>query len=410
MYHRAVSSGAARSAFIATPAYQGVGAGYAFALAETVRALGAVGCGVETAIYAGDCHVDDARNRLVRQFLRSRCTDLVFIDADLRWEPADFVALLDYDLDVVGATYALKQDAPSFPVMRLPEATINDNVMEVEAVPTGFLRIKRHVLESMAADAPKYGGKADMEANTPLIFERALIDGTRWGGDTNFCRKWRATGGKVHLFVTPWLEHSGNAVWRDCYAAGLRRERGETMRFIAAGARQGTLTLDDLTEALAYAGNPWGADADVLMAVAQIAGDARGPILETGSGLSTVIMAAAAPNQTVWAIEHDRGWAEKTKALARQAGVGNIAIVHTPVIDGWYAIEDALPERFALGLNDGPPRSLGSRMPFYGAFGQACDVIVADDTDDRPYREAVAQWASDNGRKAQFAGRVGLIR
>jgi acetone carboxylase gamma subunit len=42
-------------------------------------------------LLSGNCHVDDARNSVVREFLASDCTELVFIDADVSWEPETLV-------------------------------------------------------------------------------------------------------------------------------------------------------------------------------------------------------------------------------------------------------------------------------------------------------------------------------
>ena len=158
--------------------------------------------------------------------------------------------------------------------------------------------------------------------------------------------------------------------------------------------------------------NPFGALEDVLALCVLMARKADGPIVETGSGLTTILMAAANPDHEVYCIEHDPGWAAQLKVMAYAAGTTNIALCTQPIRDGWYDLADIeLPKQFALGLNDGPPRTHGSRMGFFERLGGACRTIIADDADDPDYAAAITAWAGKNGRQVDFvAERAALIR
>jgi predicted O-methyltransferase YrrM len=160
------------------------------------------------------------------------------------------------------------------------------------------------------------------------------------------------------------------------------------------------------SEARRFLANPYSALEDVLALSVVMARKAEGPILETGSGLTTILMAAATEHM-VYCIEHDPGYASQLKIMAQQAGVFNIAVCQQPIKDGWYYLADLaedpeFPTLFALALVDGPPRYLASRMPFYEHFGQICEVIVADDADDLGYRQAIEDWAKAHDRKVDF--------
>ena len=121
---------------------------------------------------------------------------------------------------------------------------------------------------------------------------------------------------------------------------------------------------------------------------------ATGPIIETGSGLTTVLMAAATKN-TVYCLEHHALHAAQLKQLAAEAGVGNIGLCECRMKGRWYDPNDmdGLPEHFSVGLNDGPPRTVGSRMGFYEYFGGRVDTIIVDDADDAAYADELTIWA-----------------
>lgn len=215
MFHRPSRRAAGQKVFLAVPTYSGLAAGFSFALFHSADALRDAGIQHELALYSGDCHVDDARNRLVRDFLETDCTDLVFIDADLRWEPDDLVKLLKYDRDVVGSTYPFKADDAGYPVALMGGDAVadKDGLLEVYALPTGFLRIKRHVLQALADQAIKFHPKSDDRSDFPLIFERQVHNGYRRGGDYAFCNKWRGMGGKIHFAPEFEFEHFGEHSW-----------------------------------------------------------------------------------------------------------------------------------------------------------------------------------------------------
>ncbi len=421
MFHRAGLPASGQKVFLASPAYRDVGVGYAYAMFHSSLALAKAGIAVELAIFSGDCHVDDARNRLVRDFLAGDCTDLVFLDTDMRWEPRDLVALCQYDRDVVGATYPLKQEEAAYPVLVLDDdadwsntwSDEVDGLIEVDGLPTGFLRIRRHVLEKLAADAEEYFGKRDSGASTPLIFERSLTGTVRWGGDYTFCRKWRDAGGKIHLMPNVNIEHTGEWSWGGSFAETLRRKDGTTLRYAVDQIKTGSIDPSLFREARRYANNLcYGAREDVLTLCAVLARQAKGPIIEAGSGLSTIVMAAAT-DQPVYCLEHDPEWAEQLATMIEEAGVTGIALCLCPIKNGWYDLTDYpdLPSEFALGLNDGPPRTLANRMGFYECFGECTDTIIVDDADDDSYGDAIKAWCAEHQRRVDFfPDRAALIR
>ena len=389
-------------AMLATTCYDRPDDSYAFAMASSREYLHQHGIGTAYVLLQGNCHVDDARNDVVHTFLASDCTDLVFLDADVTWRPEDLARLFLHDADVVGGVYPYRREGRGLEMpVRLSRGNPrpnDDGLLEVDGLPTGFLRISRHVLERLAKDAKTYPGKDGKPV--AIIFERTLIDGTRWGGDLHFCNLWRATGGKVYADMEIVLGHAAKMVLYDSLGSFLRRRGQKTLRHVADKIRAGTDSENDYDEAVRYMDNKWGVQADVLSACVAMARQADGPIIEAGSGLSTILMAAAT-KQTVYCLEHSPTYAHRLKDIAHQAGVTNIGLRLCPIKDGWYDLTDMdLPDRFALGLNDGPPRQTGSRLPFFKHLN--VDTVICDDADDPAYRAQLSAYAERVGRTVDF--------
>lgn len=407
LYIDAGPSASGQKVMLATTAYDSPDASYTFSIARSREALSKAGIQSAYLLLTGNCHVDDARNTVVRDFLASDCTDLVFLDADVSWEPEHLVQLCRYDRDLVGGVYPFRRDGggkEGMPVRNkrgcyVPDA---DGLLEVEGLPTGFMRIRRHVLETLAADAETF--RKDDSRPIPLIFERGIFEGGRLGGDIGFCMKWAAKGGKVYAAAEMRLGHCGKQVIKDSLAASLRRQAGETLRHVAGLIREGRETEDTYWEALKAVNNPWGAQVDILSLSVLLARKAKAPIIEAGSGLTTILMAAAT-DQTVWCIEHSENFARQLELMARQAGVRNIALVTAPLKDGWYDIADDLPQmpgQYSIGLIDGPPRVMGDRMKFFDVFGDRCEIFLADDANDAGYAAKLTSWAEGHNRPIQI--------
>lgn len=369
--------------FIAVAAYEGLSAGFTYALSHTTAALEKAGIAFELAIYSGNCHVDDSRNRLVRDFLLSDCTDLVFLDADLGWHASDFVKLLGYNRDIVAGIYPKKNGDDHFPVI-LPEGEIwsdRDGLIEAVALPTGFLRIKRRVLELMAEDAEHYNAKHEADSAIACIFERTIIDGTRWGGDYNFCRKWRAMGGKMYIDPAMRFEHSGEHTWTGCVGAWMRQKNGIGLVDGLQAFREGREDLTHVFDLFDAWGNPFAASPLLLLALGLLARNAKGPILECGGGLSSLVMAAAA-SETVHVLEDNTIFAEQLRAEAERHNIKNLVIHCRPLHDGWYDLSGVPALDWGLVFIDGPRRTTGSRTDAFDRLDLRKSVVVADDVQD----------------------------
>jgi predicted O-methyltransferase YrrM len=376
---------------LATPVYDSPDAAYTFSL-QSARAYLADEHDIGTAylLLAGNCHVDDSRNSLVKEFLASDCNALFFIDGDVTWQNEDLFAVLSSLKDhhtIYGGVYPYRRPAlqwpQSMPVRTMPGAEIGEGgLIEVEGLPTGFMCIPRPLFERMAADAEKFHPKRGQDV-IPLLFERSILGGQRMGGDIGFCVAAREKyGAKCFALANLRLGHVGKSTITGSLATSLRAQNGDLLKYVMDRVREGSNTLDDLQDAFDHVGNRWGCPVDVLAYLVKAARHAKAPIVETGTGLSTLLMAAAT-DQTVYAFEHSKEFALRLERLAFEAGGGfhNLAVVEAPMVNRWYDPRDLkdLPEKFAFGFIDGPPRHLGDRSVFFDSLADRCGAVICDD-------------------------------
>jgi hypothetical protein len=157
--------------FIATPAYDGkVDTDFAQSCISATQAATVYGIQVTGAVMGNGAFIDLARNMFVKLFLKENkeCTHLLFIDADLKFEARAFVEVVRHcteDRPVIAGVYPKRQDIEEYPVRWTPHPELSQNGIDrlwydeqgflmCNRVPTGFLCIRRNVLEEMSAEAP----------------------------------------------------------------------------------------------------------------------------------------------------------------------------------------------------------------------------------------------------------------
>jgi hypothetical protein len=155
-----------------------------------------------------------ARNMLVDQFLKSDCTELLFIDADVIPQPEDILRLVAQsgDKDITAGMYPRRAKDKKF----FLDFYTDDNdalqfdgaLMRANRVGTGFMLIRRNVIETIAEQSQKYLGQ-DGVGQVANVFEFSMLDGKFVGEDYTFCDKARAQGFKVWVDVEINLPHVG---------------------------------------------------------------------------------------------------------------------------------------------------------------------------------------------------------
>ena len=207
-----------RSVCFGLPVFDKVHPKHVASLVETAVVLTQLGitCGHSQAV--GQPH-HRARNGIVTAFLASPFTDLIFIDADMSWNPWDVVRLLASPHEVVagvGRKRAVRDDNDPkswcFEILE-DEAPVRAGAISVAHVGTGFMRISRSALGLLAAARPEY--LRDVKDRKP--YWRFFFwddDGvTEHGEDVTFCREYRKVGGSIWADLGITLNHYGDCTY-----------------------------------------------------------------------------------------------------------------------------------------------------------------------------------------------------
>lgn len=382
-----IFGGAAKRVFIAVPSGNGISASTSCSLFGAKEALLHNGIESELEIFDGNCHVDDARNTLARDFLESECTDMVFIDTDVRFTPEDLVKLVLHDQDVVAGIYPLKQDDENYPVEFIQgEIWANEfGLIEVEGVPTGFLKMRRTVIEQLYKNAIKFTAKQDTTSRmqTPVIFERRISNNVRLGGDYEFCRKWKSIGGKIYIDPEMTFGHNGLSEWSGRVGDFLRNKAGlktEYIKTLLENIKNHKDVECNILRLYETWGNNWALQPEQLQVMYEIAKERDGAVLECGCGLSTLILGAL--GKRVTAFENDKSWFDKVNDILISAGIDSVELHNVSFKDGWYDTTAYKgDDLFNLILCDGPPRTIGREgLPLFikDKITDNCTIIIDD--------------------------------
>jgi hypothetical protein len=123
--------------------------------------------------------------------------------------------------------------------------------------------------------------------------------------------------------------------------------------------RNKTETIENLVDLVDGWKNDWSIQPEMIDAIIQLSREAKGPILECGSGLSTLILGLTT-KQNVITLENSPIWATHVKAMLDKYFAYDVDLRCLPLQDygdfEWYSICNNLPD-FSLVICDGPPRS-----------------------------------------------------
>lgn len=238
---------------ICTPMYGGVGhVDYFVSLIKTKDLLESLQIGHRFYHTKQESLVQRARNTLVGYALEDpTVTHIFFIDADINWNEFDVLLLLENNLDIVGGIYPkkafdfkkilklndilklkdinkfnsdisdesfLKHCLVNYNLNGCGNPKIENGLIEVRHIATGFMMIKRNVFDKMIKTHPEWEYIDDI--HNPQIstkfyafFDCEIKDKQYLSEDWLFCDRWRNMEGKIYANITIPLSHIGTV----CY-------------------------------------------------------------------------------------------------------------------------------------------------------------------------------------------------
>ena len=244
--------------FIATPCYGGqLGEPYFRSMMRLAILCNKYDIQYTISTLANESLVTRGRNTLTSFFMENpEATHLFFIDADIEFNPEDLLRMVAYDKPVVVGAYPkkainwtsilgaarngeLKETADTieghssnyvvnFDFLKdkdgnnTPQVQIEDNLVKLKDAGTGFMCIKKEVMQKMFDEYPETKYVNDINVDQKFEpFMYALFDciidpeSRRYlSEDYTFCRRWQQMGGDVYLDPRTALNHVGHYTFR----------------------------------------------------------------------------------------------------------------------------------------------------------------------------------------------------
>lgn len=248
---------------IGTPCYGGMlTVDYTTSLLKTKSFFQELGIELEIAFLSNESLIPRGRNTIVAKFLANQsCTHLLFIDADITWEPVEILKLIISKKNLVGGCYPKKKysfDKISeiLPLLKdhadhfhngkinsdLFKAKITEYVMNFGQIPTregsllslkhigtGFMLISRKCFNLFKEHYSFLKYKDDHGVLTPLedaelyaFFDTDIAEGHYLSEDYLFCKRWEdISDEKIWIDLTIKLSHTGPHKFEGNYALSI---------------------------------------------------------------------------------------------------------------------------------------------------------------------------------------------
>lgn len=253
--------------YILTPCYGSVCyVNYVQCLLETIEVFKKFKIDYHIEFCKNDSLVTRARNNLIAKAMSNlKMTHIMFIDNDITWNPIDILKLLVSEKDVIGGIYPKKQyhwerlantgtvdnwletknkselsnmiDDALLIQHKLLDYNLNHldntiriekNLIKVKHIATGFMMIKREVIEKMSysLQETKYTDNVNFllageQKYAYALFDCAVVDGQYYSEDWLFCHRWMKLGGNNWADISINLNHIGIEDYKGSFLSTL---------------------------------------------------------------------------------------------------------------------------------------------------------------------------------------------
>lgn len=155
--------------------------------------------------------VTRARNEMTASFLKTSHTHMMWLDADIEFDPEDVAKIWQMDADVGVGIYCMKKKAEQWYAAWIDGKLVKDldqfsGPVEVDYAGTGFMMIRRNVIEALVEKSGSYEGPM---GTTPALYMTPIEDGVFLSEDYFFCKRAREAGFKIMADPSVRLIHWG---------------------------------------------------------------------------------------------------------------------------------------------------------------------------------------------------------
>lgn len=200
------------SILFCTPCYGGMAhAAHMGSCLNLKEELTKLGVEHEWLLGSNESLIHRGRMEMTATFLKTKFTHMMWLDSDIEFTPEDVAALWNIDADIAVGVYAMKKrDAQWFAAWKdgklIKDLNQFPGPIEVDYAGTGFMLIRREVVESLAKDVPTFEGA---NGPAPALYQTPIHNGILESEDYFFCRLARENGFKIIMDPRVRLKHWG---------------------------------------------------------------------------------------------------------------------------------------------------------------------------------------------------------
>jgi hypothetical protein len=171
-----------------------------------------------------------ARSKLLGAFMRSQCTHLLMIDADMGWGPEAVVRLFAANKDFICVSGPKKRYPLSFAANHVDADGVpiplkwdpETGTMELSEVGLAFSLITRSVAEQMIASYPEVKFLGVTQEVEYALFNPLIEHNRYYSEDFAFCRRWTRIGGQVFICPDIRLTHTGHHTFEGAFIEAVQ--------------------------------------------------------------------------------------------------------------------------------------------------------------------------------------------
>ena len=230
---------------ICTPFYgEDVKVQYMTSLVETYAEFQKAGIPLMNIYLYNTSLITKARNTLASKFMEETNFEyMIFIDSDISWKASSLLKLINYDKEIIGATYPKKiidwkeiqkaiinnqvespkdllEKTSHYTIWDKKQKVMSNGLMEVERLGTGFMMLKRTLLAKMENHYPDLMYKMEKEKGQINekrkkgfgFFDSRLIYKEHISEDYSFCEYVKETDTNIYIDPKIILSHHGGNI------------------------------------------------------------------------------------------------------------------------------------------------------------------------------------------------------